>query len=268
MADGSLSSFIKGASKKGVKLAGKQKQALTKAVQQSGKKSGGKKITAKEITGGRKTFTKKGGSDYLATVGQTYNPKKLAGSARKFLEKKGFTKDESGYYTKQGGITGSVLDKTRGAGYSDEDIRATIAKDFSKTALDEQVGKFLGEGGGYKKNDVTGLWEKQDLGITPGGVPGAEGVTGTPGPYAGIDPDAAPGSTPAEMDYATTVDPYKIDAKSRERIARVQQATDLLGRRMGYGAQYDIAKLGRAQALQEANIQQANYLYNLIPSAF
>jgi hypothetical protein len=268
MADGSLSSFISSASKRGVKLAGKQKKALTKAIQQSGKKGGGKKITAKELTAGRKAFNKGGGSDYLASVGRTYNPRKLTGSARKVLERKGFARDESGYYTKPGSITQSAIDKARGAGYSDEDIRATLAKDFSKRTLDDQVGKYLGEGGGYKKNDVTGLWEKQEVTGGSTTIPTPSGVTGTPGPYAGINPDDAQGAFPSEIDYATTVDPYKIDAKSRERIARLQQATDLIGKRMGYSTQFDIERLGRLKGIQEANIQQANYLYNLIPSAF
>jgi hypothetical protein len=264
----SLSSFINKARQRGVQLAGKQKQALTKAIQQSGKGAGGKKITAQEIAKARKTFVNKGGTDYLATVGQTYAANQLAGSARKKLAKKGFAQNEAGYYTKLGDITKDVLNKTLGAGYSEDDIRAVLAKDFAKTKLDDEVGKFLGEGGGYRLNKDTGMWEKVGLTSGLGETPGTPSITGELGPYAGIDPDAALGATPAEMDYATAIDPQKIAAKSRERVARLQQATDLLGRRMAYGAEYDLSKLNRVQALQQAGIQQANYLYNLIPSAF
>lgn len=264
----SLSSFIAQARKKGVQLAGKQKQALNKAIQQSGKKGQGKKITSSELGKARKTFAKKGGSDYLATVGRTYGAQQLSKDLRKKFERKGFTKDEGGYYTKAGNITGSVLDKIRGAGYSEEDVRAGLAKDFLNTELDEQVRKFLGEGGGYKLNTETGKWEKQGLDTGSGTIPGINPVTGEPGPYAGIDVDAAAGATPAEMEYAMAIDPQKIAAKSRERIARLQQSTDLLGKKMAYGTEYDLARLDRLKTLQQAGIQQANYLYNLIPSAF
>jgi hypothetical protein len=264
----SLSSFIDRSRQRGVQLAGKQKQALTKAIQQSGKGAAGKKITAQEIAKARKTFVNKGGTDYLATVGQTYGAKQLAGSARKQLTKKGFTQNEAGYYTKPGDITKSVLNKALGAGYSEDDIRAVLAKDFAKAKLDDEVGKFLGEGGGYRLNQETSLWEKAELPNLLGDGTDTTTVTGEPGPYEGIDPSAAPGSTPAEMDYAMAIDPQKIAAKSRERVARLQQATDLLGKRMAYGTEFDLAKVDRAKALQQATIQQANYLYGLIPSAF
>lgn len=264
----SLSSYIEQTRKKGVQLAGKQKQALTKAIQQSGKKAQGKTITAAELGKGRKTFTQQGGSDYLATVGRTYGAQQLSKDLQKKFERKGFTKDETGYYTKAGDITKSVLDKVLGAGYAEEDVRAALAKDFAKAKLDEEVGKFLGEGGGYVLNKDTGVWEKQDLNTGSGTIPGINPVTGKPGPYEGINPDDAPGATGAEMDYAIAIDPQKIAAKSRERVARLQQSTDLLGKKMAYGTEYDLARLDRLKTLQQAGIQQANYLYNLIPSAF
>jgi hypothetical protein len=48
------------------------------------------------------------------------------------------------------------------------------------------------------------------------------------------------------MEYATMIDPYKIQAKSAERRTRMETSANLAQQR----------------------IQQANYLYNLIPSAF
>jgi hypothetical protein len=104
------------------------------------------------------------------------------------------------------------------------------------------------------------------------------------------DPDAAEGASPAEMDYATLVDPYKIEAKSRERLGALQaglggylgrlqagsserinranRAAELLGSKLAYGTEYDINKVNRLSALQQAKTQQATSLYNLIPSAF
>lgn len=104
------------------------------------------------------------------------------------------------------------------------------------------------------------------------------------------DPDSFDGSTPAEMDYATLVDPYKIEAKSKERLGALQaglggylgrlqaasserinranRGAELLGNKLAYGTEYDINKVNRLAALQQAKTQQATSLYNLIPSAF
>jgi hypothetical protein len=104
------------------------------------------------------------------------------------------------------------------------------------------------------------------------------------------DPDSFDGSTPAEMDYATLIDPYKIEAKSRERLGALQaglggylgrlqaasserinranRGAELLGSKLAYGTEYDINKVNRLSALQQAKTQQATSLYNLIPSAF
>lgn len=301
MAAEGLSGFIAEQRKKGVKLAGKQKKELSKAIQQSGKKGRGSKITAAELARGRKFATKTNTPDYLATVARTFAPKKLTAPVRKKLQKRGFTKDETGYYTKSGQITQNVLDKARAAGYSDTDLRSIIARDFAAKELDDQVGKFLGEAGGYKLNPTTGKWEASTLGIGPNNIPGIGDLDVNEGPYAGINPDAASGATPAEFDYATLIDPYKIEAKSRERlgllqaglgaylgrlqagsaerisrgttqaekdIARLQQATDLMGKQMAYGTEYDLAKVNRLAGLQQLQSQQATSLYNLIPSAF
>lgn len=107
----------------------------------------------------------------------------------------------------------------------------------------------MGEGD-YIRDPNTGTWSKKpavnitDSGITTPITPVASGTVS--GIYAGIDPDSAKGKTVAEINYLTQVDPYRIQAKSAERRSRMEQATDLTKSRM----------------------QQANYLYNLIPSAF
>lgn len=265
---GSLESFISQARKKGVQLSGAPKKQLTKAIQQSGKGSQGKKITAAEIQKGRKTYAKTGGTDYLATVGRTYGASQLSKDARSLLAKRGFTQ-EGGYYTKPGQITGSVIEKATAAGYKPNDVRSYLAGSFAQDQLGSEIAKFMGEGN-YQLDPATGRWsEKPPISVTGGGnIPGM-GTTGPgEGIYSGLNPDKMPGLTPFEMEYSATVDPYKIQAKSAERQARLSQATDLLGRKMAYGTEYDIAKLNRLRGLQEAQIQQANYLYNLIPSAF
>lgn len=266
----SLENLINQARLRGVQLTGGAKKELTKAIQQSGKKGKGKTITAKEIKQGRDLFKQSGGTDYLATLGRTYQASQLSKDLRKKFENRGFSKAD-GYYVKQGDITQDVLDKALGAGYSAGDIRKVLAKNFAGNALNEQVAKFMGESDTYSKDPKTGKWTKQDIDITQDedNFP-ITTVTGgaDEGIYAGINPDAVPGATPAEIDYSMFVDPYKIQAKTGERLGRLTQATDLLGRKMAYGTEYDIAKLNRLNALQQAKVQQANYLYNLIPSAF
>jgi hypothetical protein len=262
---GSLESFISQASKKGVQLSGAPKKQLTKAIQQGG---GNQKITAKEIQQGRGTYSKAGGTDYLATVGRTYGASQLSKDAKNLLAKRGFT-EEGGYYTKSGPITSDVIGKATAAGYDPKDIRSYLAGSFLQDQLGSEIGKFMGEGN-YQLDPSTGRWSmKPPITVTGGGsIPGAKSVSQGEGIYAGLNPDTMAGSTPFEMQYASMIDPYKIQAKSAERLGRLAQSTDLLGRKMGYGTEYDIAKINRLQNLQQANIQQANYLYNLIPSAF
>jgi hypothetical protein len=309
---GALESFFQQQRKKGVQLAGAPKKELTKAIQQKGRAGQGRIITAQELAKGRQAYAKTGGQDYLATIGRTYKPTQLSKQVQNKLKKAGFAKDESGYYTKQGALTGSIVDKAISAGYEPQDVRSYLAGSFAQNELDDQIAKFLGEGGQYKLDTGTGRWAKQELSPGPQTTPSPNEVTGGQGIYGGINPDAAPGSTPAEISYATIVDPYKIDAKSRERLgllqagtstflgklqagsgqslgrmqaasserlarlnaqaekdlARSQQAATLLGQKMGYGTEYDIAKMNRLAGLQQANIQQATSLYNLIPAAF
>jgi DNA-binding transcriptional regulator YdaS (Cro superfamily) len=309
-ASNSLESLIAQASRKGVKLSGSAKKELTKAVQQSGKKGQGKKITTAELSKGKSTFTKAGGSDYLASVGQTYAANQLSKDLRKRFESKGYTKD-NGYYVKPGAISQSAIDKATAAGYDPKDIRATLASNFAQSALSSEAAKFLGET--YDRDPNTGTWSQRVVTLPTGTTTGTTtGVTSGSGIYSGIDPDAASGSTVAEINYATMMDPAKLDARLRERlgflnagvsqnlsrmqtgsaerlglltsqterdvtraqlgaqkdIARSQQATDLMGRKMGYGTEYELAKMNRLAGLQQANIQQATSLYNLIPSAF
>lgn len=342
---GALESFFEQQRKRGVQLTGAPKKQLTKTIQQKGKAGRGKKITAAELRAGQKQYEKGGGEDYLATVGRTYQAKQLSKDVRNKLTKAGFAKDASGYFTKSGPVTGSVLDKALGAGFDPQDVRSFIAGKFAQNELDDQISKFLGEGGQYKVDQTTGRWTKQEL--TPGAniIPGTSTTGPTTGIYGGINPDEVPGATPGEIDYSTLIDPYKIQAKSAERlgalqagtnaylgrlgaesaqalgrleagsaqsrsrleaassqalartqaglsqtlargqqasaerlarlqaqaekdITRSQQATELLGRKMGYGTEYDLAKMNRLAALQQANIQQATSLYSLIPSAF
>jgi hypothetical protein len=300
MANDALRNLIESQSKKGVKLAGKQKQQLTKAIQQSGRGSSGKKISASEVARAKRQAPQAVKSDYLATVARTFQPNKLAGNLKKKLTKKGFEKDTSGYFTKPGQITQSALDKAKQAGFSESDIRSTLAG-FQGSRFDPSVTSFLTEGGGFKLNPETGQFESTGLNLGPNNIPSGAGTTGNKGPFAGINPDDLPGATPAEFDFAAIVDPFKIEAKSRERLGllqaglggylgrlqaasaerinrgttqaerdinRLAQSANLLGQKLNASTEFDIARINRLAGLQQAQTQQATNLYNLIPSAF
>jgi hypothetical protein len=300
MADDTLRKLIEAQSKRGVKLAGKQRKQLNKAIQQSGKGAGGKKITAAEVAKAKKKAPQAVRKDYLATVARTFQPNKLSADLKKRLGKRGFERDESGYFTKAGKITQSAVDKAKQAGFSESDIRSSIAG-FNANRLDPSITKFLTEGGGFKLNPETGQFESTGLDLGTNNIPSGAGTTGNQGPFAGINPDDLPGVTPAEFDFAAIVDPFKIEAKSRERLGllqaglggylgrlqaasaerinrgttqaerdinRLAQSANLLGQKLNASTEFDIARINRLTGLQQAQTQQATNLYNLIPSAF
>jgi hypothetical protein len=300
MANDALRNLIEAQSKKGVKLAGSQKKQLSKAIQQSGRGSSGKKISASEVAKAKRQAPQAVRSDYLATVAQTFKPNQLAGNLKKKLTKKGFEKDQSGYFTKPGQITQSALDKAKQAGFSEGDIRSTLAG-FQGSRFDPSVTSFLTEGGGFKLNPQTGQFESTGLNLGPNNIPSGAGTTGNQGPFAGLDPDSFPGANPAEFEFAAIVDPFKIEAKSRERLGllqaglggylgrlqaasaerinrgttqaerdinRLAQSANLLGQKLNASTEFDIARINRLAGLQQAQTQQATNLYNLIPSAF
>jgi hypothetical protein len=301
MANDALRNLIESQSKKGVKLAGSQKKQLSKAIQQSGRGSSGKKISASEVAKAKRQAPQAVRSDYLATVARTFQPNKLAGNLKKKLTKKGFEQDQSGYFTKPGQITQSALDKAKQSGFSESDIRSTLASGFQGSRFDPSVTSFLTEGGGFKLNPQTGQFESTGLNLGPNNIPSGAGTTGNQGPFAGINPDDLPGVTPAEFDFAAIVDPFKIEAKSRERLGllqaglggylgrlqaasaerinrgttqaerdinRLAQSANLLGQKLNASTEFDIARIDRLAGLQQAQTQQATNLYNLIPSAF
>lgn len=292
-----IEQFFADARKTGKNLNTKQQQKLKQIIGAKGK------VGEKELQKGQKTYKASGKDfgDYLSAVAGTVKTSKLSKDVRKKLEGKGYVA-ESGYYTKKAPISESMISAAQGQGFADEDIRKSLAQSFLGKELGEGVGKFLGSGN-YKLNADTGKWEAFDP--VPGSgsqTPGIEDtVTTGEGIFAGLNPDEFPGSNPEEMAYAMLMDPAKLEAKSRERlgilqaassqnlgrmqtgsaerlgrlsaqtekdITRSQQATDLLSRKMGYGTEYNLAKMNRLAGLQQANIQQATSLYNLIPSAF
>lgn len=247
MANNALKNLLTTSRRAGQELSPEQKKALTKALTIKGEKGKGKKITQAELKRG----AKKSGQDFddfLATVSATYGTKRFGGKVKDIFEKKGFEK-KGGQYVKYDPLSQKDIKKAIEAGYSAGDIRKYIAKNFVESELGSQIGKFMGEGE-YGLDASTGQWERTEpIEInTEGKLPNISTVSPgeAEGIFAGLDPDAFPGATPMEMEYAAIVDPYKIQAKSSERQQKLSALTNLRGQKIG----------------------QATSLYGLIPYAF
>lgn len=247
MANDALQDLLTASRRSGQELSGKQKETLAKALTLKGDKGKGKTITRAELQRG----AKKSGQDFedfLATVSRNFEIGRFGGKTKDIFEKQGF-KQEGAKYTKYDPLSKKDLNKAIEAGYSAGDIREYIAKNFAQSELGDQIGKFMGQGN-YSLDPSKGTWnanERIDIN-TDTTVPTVSTVASgeTKGPFAGLNPDDFPGSTVAEMLYATSVDPYKIQAKSSERQQKLSALTNLRGQKVG----------------------QATSLYNLIPYAF
>jgi hypothetical protein len=233
------------ARKTGKTLSSAQQKKLAGLIGVKGKKD---TISLKELQKGQKTYKASGKDfgDYLSAVAGTFGESKLKGGVRKKLTSAGYA-PEGGYYTKKAPISEDIISSVQGKGFGDTDIRKYLAQSFSQKELGEGIGKFMG-GGDYKLNPDTGKWEAFEPVKPPETTLDDINKTTTKGGgiFEGLNPDAFPGVNPMEMEYAALVDPYKIQAKSSERIAKTGQKT----------------------TLQAAKIAQGTSLYNLIPSAF
>lgn len=210
-----------------------QRRQLNKLIQ-APKGGKGKIVTGKELKTGAKAAKKSGKDfgDYLGTVARTYGVSQLGGKAKKQLESAGYTQ-QGGYYTKQNPITGEMLSRGEAAGFKGDDIRSYLSglssKDFGEGASGYM------QKGEYNLNPSTGKWAKatpiniDDSATDPTDFLSSFLSGNNEGIFAGLNPDTMPGSTPAEIDYATRVDPYKIQAKSSERQARFQLGSNLYG---------------------------------------
>ena len=78
-----LENFLLESARRGVQLSGAPKRELTKAL--SGKDG---KITLASLRGGKDTFKKAGGTDYLATIGRTYGSGQLSKEVKEKLKEK------------------------------------------------------------------------------------------------------------------------------------------------------------------------------------
>jgi hypothetical protein len=243
---GALEDFLASQRQTAPTLTAAQQKKLKQLIGLKGKQD---TISAKELEKGQKKYTSGGEQfgDYMAAVAATFGEERFKGGVKQQLTQQGYT-PESGKFIKRAPISGDILEKAKGAGYGEEDIRKYIAQTFAAKELGEGVGKFMGPS--YTLNPDTGKFESVPAIPISGGDTTPPPITTSSGTgsgiYAGIDPDAARGNTLGEIEYALLMDPEKIRAKSMERQSRMSQQT----------------------ALQAAKIGQGTSLYNLIPSAF
>ena len=222
-----------GAGRTGAQLPGEQQTAFRGTVGYTGP---GDIYTKKEFQKGKKAY-KKSGQDfgsYLSAIAGSIGAEDIGSKLQEKFAKKGY-KEFEGYYTTKAPVTASGIASLAQRGFEKSDVQKYIADRFKSDYLSSEVRKFMGED--YRLNPDTGKYEKFDATIkldTPTGTGNLDTsisgtVTKNEGIYAGLDPDKMKGSTPYEMQYATLVDPHKIQAKSAERISRVGQGTALYG---------------------------------------
>jgi hypothetical protein len=196
------------------------------------------------------TKGKKGESfeKYLNRVSGAVPVSALTGKVKSAFEKAGFAEFD-GYYGRP--ISSEAVKKAASQGYSKEDVQDYLAQTFLGKQLSGQVSRFLGESGRYKADPATGKYVKTTPTVTQTGEQSSTSPFGYPVSsikdfLSGLSPDSAQGSTIAEMEYATQIDPYKIQAKSAREQALISAKTSK-----------DLAQT-----------QQANALYGLIGYAF
>lgn len=206
------------------------------------------KVTGKEFRQATKGREGDQFQQYLTRVSGAVPISALKGKAKSAFEKAGFAEFD-GYYGRP--ITEKAVKKAAQQGYAKEDVQDYLAQNFLGGQLSGQVSRFIGESGRYKVDPVTGKYVKNVTEVTPTGEESdtsatANSVSSIRDFLDGLSPEGAPGSTIAEMEYASQIDPYKIQAKSAREQALIDSKT-----------RKDLAQ-----------IQQANSLYGLIGYAF
>jgi hypothetical protein len=205
-------------------------------------------VTGKEFRKATKGKQGEQFQQYLTRVSGAVPISALKGKAKSAFEKAGFAEFD-GYYGRP--ISAKDVKKAASQGYAKEDVEDYLAQKFLGSQLSGEVSRFVGESGRYKVDPVTGKYVKnvtdiKETGEDSSASPFGKSISAIKDFLDGLSPEGAPGSTIAEMEYATQIDPYKIQAKS----AREQALIDSKTRR-------DLAQ-----------IQQANSLYGLIGYAF
>jgi len=132
-------------------------------------------------------------------------------------------------------VTAEALRKAGTSGYTAEDTRKQLAKQFASGQMSEQVRQFMSPQ--YSTNPETGRFEEvtsSAISVDKGADDKAASTTSAPinqfqNFLEGLNPDQLPGYTPGEIEYAQAIDPYKIQAKSSKEIAKIAQGTSLYG---------------------------------------
>jgi predicted Holliday junction resolvase-like endonuclease len=132
-------------------------------------------------------------------------------------------------------LTAEAIRQAGTSGYSIEDTKKAIANKFAAGQVSEEARRFMMPT--YKTDPKTGRFMEaasSAISIGKGEDGGTASTTSSPisqfqNFLEGLNPDQLPGYTPGEIDYATQIDPYKIQAKSAKQIAKIGQGTALYG---------------------------------------
>jgi hypothetical protein len=228
MANG-LEAIFQGAGKAPIELTQEQKQRLYSSIGYSP----GQTLTGKQVKQAQKV-TKKGKIGIAGSY-QDILASALPASAFESLPSKIGNQFTKAGYTRFGDslikpVTAQQLTQAGRSGYAEEDVRDYLAGQFAGGQLQEEIRRFMAPS--YKLDPKTGKYikpssipvgkEKESTGQTTGPA-----VTSAKSILEGLNPEFFPGSTPAEIEYATQIDPYKIQAKSSQKIAQIGQGTSL-----------------------------------------
>jgi hypothetical protein len=132
-------------------------------------------------------------------------------------------------------VSSSQIRQAASMGIGETETRDYLAKQFAANQIEEQARKFMQPA--YKTDVETGRYVKVGEKVIDVKGDGKDTAAEKPKEYAdlsktksfleGLNPDELPGYNTAEIDYATQIDPYKIQAKSSQKIAQIGQGTSL-----------------------------------------
>jgi len=230
MANG-LEAIFQGVGKAPIELTQEQKERLYSSIGYAP----GQNLTKKQVQKAQKV-TKKGQIGIAGSY-QDILASALPASAFESLPSKIGNQFSNAGYTRFGDtlikpVSAQQLTQAGKSGYAEEDVRDYLANQFAGGQLKEEIRRFMAPS--YKLDPKTGKYVKpssisidKDTEIKDKDKVTGPAVTNAQSILEGLDPDTFPGSTTAEIDYATQIDPYKIQAKSSQKIAQIGQGTSL-----------------------------------------
>jgi hypothetical protein len=230
MANG-LEEVFRGAGTSPVALSSEQKQKLYSSIGYTPGSALGKK-QVKTLQKGVKKGTLGVNAPYTDILASAFTKTELGGLPGKYgkeFAKAGYAQFGDQFIKP---VTTSQIRQASSMGFGEAETRDYLAKQFAAGQIEEQARKFLQPT--YKADAATGRYIKEgetSIKIEDDNKNKAPtdyaNISQTKSFLEGLDPDSLPGYTPGEIEYAAQIDPYKIQAKSSQKIAQIGQGTSL-----------------------------------------